>query len=50
MFEVRVLRRISGTNNKTDEAREGWRTLYNKELQNMYSSANSLLHNDKIED
>jgi hypothetical protein len=38
MFENRMLRRIFGL--KRDKATGGWRTLYNEELHNLYSSPN----------
>jgi hypothetical protein len=38
VFENRMLRRISGS--KREEVTGGWRQLNNKELQNLYSSAN----------
>jgi hypothetical protein len=41
VFEVRVLRRISGT--KRVQIIEYWRTLHNKELHNIYSSPNTMI-------
>jgi hypothetical protein len=38
VFENRVLRRIFGP--KMDEATQGWRRLYNEELNDLYSSQN----------
>jgi hypothetical protein len=38
VFENWVLRRIFGP--KRDEIREGWRTMHNEELHNLYSSPN----------
>jgi hypothetical protein len=36
LFESTVLKRIFGS--KREAAREGWRQLHNKELNNLYSS------------
>jgi hypothetical protein len=44
VFENRVLRRIFGS--KRDEVTGGWRTLYNEELHNLYSSP-SIIRNIK---
>jgi hypothetical protein len=38
MFKNRVLRRIFGP--KRDEVTREWRTLHNKELNDLYSSSN----------